>query len=227
MKIFYDEKQIIKYIEQYDLQMILPIIKQLRLKEFESEEMIFEMGNEIDGIYLQMSGKYRVTTNTPTGKSLLLRQSKPFSIIGDIEYFQQLPIQSDVIAEETSHFLFISTYLMRQTLGSNASFLKILLSEVTYKLQSCTTASKINILSPVDVRFASLCCTLYETNSKSHFSTNELTHIASLIGTTTRHLNRILQKLEQDRIIKKAQGTVTITDWTALEKIADGLIYEY
>jgi len=220
-------KSVQAYIEQYKLHMLLPFISSIKLKTYASSACILKEGDPIDGLYILVEGKYRVTTNEVTGKSLLLRFCSPFSIAGDIEYFRNLPIQSEVIAEDACVFLFISIQDYECTLKKNAEFSQLLLQELAYKLQTCTVASRVNSLASVETRFASYLCSIKSNSSfGQQMKTDNLAQIASLIGTTPRHLNRVLKKLKEDGIIRKGKDELLIKDWDAIEQLSEGIRYE-
>lgn len=201
------------YIENYELQMLLPHVEFIQLKTYEPGATILTEGYQIDGLYLLVNGKCRVATNEITGKSLLLRFCTPFSILGDIECFQNVPIQSEVNAEEPCEFLFISIDYYKYSLSLEPEFLQLLLKDLAYKLQTCTTASRVNLLASAETRFASYLCTIkLENTFAKQLATNNLEEIASLIGTTPRHLNRVIQKFQEKGILQKTRHQLIITD---------------
>lgn len=215
------------YIENYELQILLPHVEFIQLKKYDAGDNILTEGYQIDGLYLLVNGKCRVATTEITGKSLLLRFCSPFSILGDIECFQKVPIQSEVHAEEPCTFLFIPIDYYKHTLSLEPKFLQLLLKELAYKLQTCTTASRVNLLASAETRFASYLCTIKLDNTfAKQLATNNLEEIASLIGTTPRHLNRIIQKFQEKGILQKTRHQLIITDWSSVEKLSEGIRYE-
>ncbi|MFC4712059.1 Crp/Fnr family transcriptional regulator [Planococcus dechangensis] len=215
------------YIENNELQMLLPHVEFIQLKTYKAGDIILTEGDQIDGLYLLVKGKCRVATTEITGKSLLLRFCTPFSILGDIECFQNVPIQSEVHAEEPCTFLFIPIDYYKHSLSLEPEFLQLLLKELAYKLQTCTTASRVNLLASAETRFASYLCTIKtEDKFAKQLATNNLEEIASLIGTTPRHLNRVIQKFQEKGILQKERHQLIITDWSKLEKLAEGIRYQ-
>lgn len=215
------------YIERYQLQVLLPHIELIQLKKHQATDIILSEGSEIDGLYLLVNGKCRVTTNEVTGKSLLLRFCSPFSILGDIECVQNVPVQSEVLAEEECTFLFIAIEHYKNALSLDSEFLQLLLKELAYKLQTCTTASRVNLLASVETRFASYLCTIRSDQAfAKQLTTNNVEQIASLIGTTPRHLNRVIKKLNEQGILQKEQHKLTVNKWPAIEILSEGIRYE-
>lgn len=57
-------------------------------------------------------------------------------------------------------------------------------------------------------------------------ATTNHAEIASLIGTTTRHLNRVIEKLSQKGILMKKDKEIFVLDWFEVEQLSCGLRYE-
>lgn len=136
-------------------------------------------------------------------------------------------VQSQVGATEQTPFLFINNQTVEAELMENHKFLNELLKHLSYKLQTCTTASRINLLASVEERLASY---LLTTRSQNEFGKEIQTphshEIASLIGTTPRHLNRVIHKLADMKIINKEKKQIIVMDWERLDELSNGLQYE-
>ncbi|MCZ8538326.1 Crp/Fnr family transcriptional regulator [Paenisporosarcina quisquiliarum] len=215
------------YIKEYQLHVLIPYIEFIQLKTFGAGDQILHEGAEIDGLYLLVDGKCRIATNEITGKSLLLRFCSPFSILGDIECFQNVPVQSEVHAEEGCTFLFIPIDQYKYSLSLEPDFLQLLLKELAYKLQTCTTASRVNLLASAETRLASYLCTIKIDNKfAKQLATNNIEEIASLIGITPRHLNRVIKKWHENGILQKTRSQLIINDWPIVERLSEGIRYE-
>jgi CRP-like cAMP-binding protein len=109
-------------------------------------------------------------------------------------------------------------------------FLHFLLEIVTQKFYTESHAASLNRLYPVEVRLASYLLSLSSEGSGSMFhkemNTSNLTEIADLIGTSYRHLNRVIHKLCGEGIIQRKKGILYIKDLSRLRDRADGNIYE-
>lgn len=217
------------YLSAFHLNQIFsePDSLPIHLYEYERGEVVLQEGDDIQGLYFQVEGQTKVSSSVGTGKSLLLRFCHPLSIFGDIEFFQKTVIQSQVEAVQPARFLFISNRTIETKLMQDHKFLHELLKHLSYKLQTCTTASRINLLASVEERLASY---LWTTRLASGFGkemqTPHLAEIASLIGTTPRHLNRVIQHLCELSILQKEHKRIVVLDWEHLENLSNGLRYE-
>jgi CRP/FNR family putative post-exponential-phase nitrogen-starvation transcriptional regulator len=56
--------------------------------------------------------------------------------------------------------------------------------------------------------------------------TSKLTEIATLLGTSYRHLNRVIDKLIARKIIRKEKRAIIIENIKALKELSRGNLYE-
>lgn len=132
----------------------------VQLYRYEANELILREGDELDGLYFQVEGRARVSSSVTTGKSLLLRLCSPLSIYGDIEYLQGVPVQSQVEALQPTTLLFVYKRHLEPGFTENHALKELLLLHLSYKLLTCTSASRTNSLGSVDERLASYLLTI-------------------------------------------------------------------
>jgi len=198
-----------------------------QLRAYESGESVLREGNELDGLYFQVEGRTKVSSSVGTGKALLLRFCHPLSIFGDIEFLRKATVQSEVEAVQPSSFLFVDNRTADSVLMRDPLFMKELLQHLAYKLQTCTTASRINLLASVEERLAGYLLTTRSGNEfGKELDTQSAHEMASLIGTTPRHLNRVVTKLSGSGVLRKARNRIAVLDWERLDTLSNGLRYE-
>lgn len=201
-------------------------LDKFQIRRYEENEPILNVGEEIDGFYFLIDGSYYVNSPESNGKELLLRRCTAPSILGDIEIFQQCSIQSNCLAIERCTFLFIPIQLYEQTLKFDANFTALLLKELSYKLKTCTTLSRVNALSAVNVKLAGYLCTIHSAeNEEEYLKVQNMKDVADLIGTTSRHINRILKKWADEHIIIRSGDSIKIIDFERLATISENIRY--
>lgn len=200
---------------------------EVEIRSYEPNEYILNVGEVIKGFYFLLEGKYFVSSPEITGKELLLRYCQKPAIMGDIEYFQNCSVQSNCVAAEKSVFAFIPYELYGQHLKFDSEFTQILLHELAYKLHTCTISSRVNALSAVSLRLAAYLCTIESTSRfKDYIMTNSLDEVASLIGTTKRHLNRVLKQWSDEGIVRRDEQSIQIINWSRIEEISEDVRFE-
>ncbi|TBL80423.1 Crp/Fnr family transcriptional regulator [Paenibacillus thalictri] len=229
MKTHHDSERIQNHIATHHLDQMFSSVAALNLhfRTYDANETILSEGEMLDGIYIQVEGQSRVSSSLETGKSLLLRFCHPVSIFGDIELIQNVAVQSRVEAIRPCSFIFVPIREVRQHLMGDPLFLNELLRHMAYKLQTCTAASRVNLLSSVEERFASyLLSTGLPKDFGKELHTTHTAEIAAIVGTSSRHINRLVHKLECRGIIAKNKNGIDILDWDELDRISNGVRYD-
>ncbi|ETT35425.1 cyclic nucleotide-binding domain-containing protein [Paenibacillus sp. FSL H7-0942] len=205
-----------------------PALAELRLLEAAKGEMICTKGERPERLYFLVQGKLKIYTTLPNGKSLLLRFSTPLALVGDLELVNGKEAMNTVESVSKSLLLGIGYRALQNTYAENPKFLHFMLSQVTHKLYTFSNLSSLNMLYPVESRFASyLLSTMGQDESSSEeIQTSKLTELADMLGTSYRHLNRVVQDLCNRDIIRKVQRKLVICDLEQLRVIAGGNIYE-
>lgn len=216
-----------KFVQLYTYTFPNEVLNQLQYRSYQTNEYILKTGEEIDGLYFLIDGKYYVSSLEITGKELLLRYSKKPAILGDIEVLEQCTIQSNCIAAEVCGFIYVPLTTYNRYLKNDIEFTQLLLKELAYKLKTCTISSRVNALSPVSVRLAAYFCTIASTKVQSEYITsNKLDEVASLIGTTKRHVNRILKQWVEEEAIYRNGDYIQVLNWDKIELYSNGVRFE-
>ena len=232
MKFIHDLKLLETKLREYHIEEMFNGEKQppFTLQQYGQDEIVLLEGSELESLLFLVEGKVKITSSVETGKLLLLRFVQPFSIIGDIELIRNVPVQSQVKAINEClliglHFDYIKEYEM-----NNPKFLHTLLEHVSYKLQTCTTASRVNLLASVENKFASYLMSTISPDPDKIFGlelkTSNIKEIADLLGTTYRHLNRVIHSLSEKKIIERDKNSIRILNWSDLKEISNGIRYK-
>ncbi|MEC1353950.1 Crp/Fnr family transcriptional regulator [Bacillus sonorensis] len=230
MKIIQDSQLLETILYKYRFENMFDRIENIpfRLQQYEPGEIILHEGSDMESLLFLVEGKLKVTSSVETGKSLLLRFSYPLSVIGDIELIRGVPVQSQIEAVGECLLVGLSFQYIRRHEIDNPKLLHTLLDHLSYKLQTCTTASRVNLLASVENRFASyLVSTLSNDNNfGAELKTANIEEISNLLGTTHRHLNRVIHSLSQRKIIERNKDSIRILNWTMLKGLSNGIRYE-
>ncbi|OBZ13230.1 Crp/Fnr family transcriptional regulator [Bacillus sp. FJAT-26390] len=230
MKEIMDTKRINQYLSQFGLENILPeaLRQHLGLYRFGSDETLCQQGEEPQFIYFIVQGKVKVFTTSTEGKTLLINFTTPLGVIGEIECLRGMENLNTVTAVSSVEAIGVHKRWLRQFEGE-ASFLKLLLDVVTHKFYLKSISLSYNLLYPVEIRVASYLLSVSTEDVKgaySGISIASLKDTANLIGTSYRHLNRVLQGFGQSGLVVRSNGTLIVKDRKGLYDIAGQNIYE-
>ena len=230
MKIIEDSSLLQEKLTAYKLHKIFTNVDEIpfTLQKYRAGEILLYEGIKLNSLIYLVEGKVKATSSVETGKSLLLRFNHPLAIIGDIELVRHVPVQSQITAVTECLCIALPCDYIYSFEMNNPLFLQDLLNHVSYKLQTSTTASRVNILASVENRFASylLSTTTPDNEFGLELQTTNIGEIADLLGTTHRHLNRVVRVLCERGIIEKSRSSLRILNKQMLEEMSQGIRYE-
>lgn len=209
------------YIKKYKLDTCLnnDLLNNCQVHIFDKNENICLLNEKLEYMYFLVKGKAKVTTLLSSGQSLLLCFNKPLSIIGDLELLDNPYADCNVLTLENCICIAIPLWSIHKFGYNDTVFLRFIISSLEKKLRSNSIYSSINILYPLENRFASYLLSVLPSNCD--FITIEGTnHISELLGSSYRHLNRVIKSLCDNKIIEKNKNQIQILNIKNLEKLA-------
>ncbi|MGM9926810.1 MAG: Crp/Fnr family transcriptional regulator [Bacillus sp. (in: firmicutes)] len=226
-----NKERLSSFVDKHNLRPLLSAFPddQLRLYRINKGEMIYTAGQEIREMYFIVEGKVKIFSTTLDDKRLVLRFQKALVLIGEIEFIHNDPAIHSVEASTECLAIGLSYKILRENIGDNLKFLQFLLEEITYKFRTKTNISSLNLLYPVEVRFASYLLSISSEGTalfQEEMRHSSLSDIAEMIGTSYRHLNRVIQKMCSNQVIERVNGKIHILDLEKLKEMAKNNVYE-
>ena len=185
------------------------------------------VNREVDGRTKYTVDREQQFWNAPVRLRLIVEL-----VPADIEYVQHgTEFINTVEAVSTVHMIGVHHRWLKKYASDHTPLLKFLLEVITQKFYVKSSSLSFNLLYPVEVRFASyllsVCFEENETLATGRLSTAHLMDAANLIGTSYRHLNRVIQHLSKDGLIERHNGFILVKDKDGLSAIAgNNSIYE-
>jgi CRP-like cAMP-binding protein len=234
MKEIQDRELLVHYLKTHEIGNIFneEVKPYLSLYSFDHGELICSQGDPADCLYVLVKGKVKIFTTSPEGKTLILSFKKPLDSIGDIEYVQHgTEFINTVEAVSNVHMIGVHHRWLRKFSSDHTPLLQFLLEVITQKFYMKSSSLSFNLLYPVEVRFASyllsVCFVESDSLATGRLSTANLMDAANLIGTSYRHLNRVIQQLSKDGLVERHKGFILVKDKDGLSALAShNNIYE-
>lgn len=205
-------------------------IAQMELRRYGGGEAVCSVGDKLEHMFFLVQGKLKIHTLQPNGKSMLVRFARPMSVIGDVELLRQYPVKNEVVSVGGSLLLVAGRKLLLREMESNTALLRFLVGELSHKMYTLGQTSAMNVLYPVENRFASYLMSLFSdhtgTQRIEEIRTSSLTETADLLGTSYRHLNRVVRRLIDTGIIERRKGRLIVLDEARLAELANGNLYD-
>ncbi len=220
MRVMKAEAAIQRYVERFDMARFLneDMMEHLQLFHFPAYTNVFIEQDEQHTLYFLVEGQVQCSHYHLNGKLAVFALSNPFSAIGDVEILSEERIQSNVIATQDTIMLGIASDLVQRYGANDPRFLRFLIDQLKEKLFT-TNALQQNQVLPVINRLILYLLMQSNTCQDGAITLPNKEGLASLLGTTTRHLNRVLKELVDSGSISDGYPCLRILDKAGLHDL--------
>lgn len=180
---------------------------------YDKGEIIITFNQKLSNIYFFISGRGRAYRTLNNGKEVIYSTYGSGDIAGDLEFITNTSTTCNIINSDK-----LTCYKLPMSLIDVNIFFetyKLFSGEVARKFVTNSMRTSIQLGYNLEDRVAHYC--LYEYNNDV-FSMDEL---AGFLGTTYRHLSRVLKKFSDSGFIKVENRNITIKDIKSLEKLSE------
>ncbi|MNW30584.1 Regulatory protein YeiL [compost metagenome] len=227
MKEVQNSDQLDEYLRKYQLEKVFhePLRSHLTLYRLAPGDIACYQGQRAEQMYVLVQGKVKIYTNSSEGQSLIVSFKTPLEVIGDIEYVRQIEIINTVEAVSSVDLIGIPYTWLRKAGDDHPPLLHFLLDIITRKFYVKSDFLSFNLMHPVEVRLASYLLSVSTEESDmtgaAHDDSISLTDTANLIGTSYRHLNRVIMKFCHEGLVERGRGSIRIRDLKGLRAIVN------
>ncbi|OMC68471.1 hypothetical protein BK126_11585 [Paenibacillus sp. FSL H7-0326] len=231
MKLLHNEDLLMRFIQTYELDILLNTVNihDMKLYELMHGDRVCSSGDDIDHLFFLVQGRLKVYTTMSNGKSLALRFNDPLSLIGDVELVTKNKASTTVECVRPAILIGISYSALNQHYITQPAFLHFLLEHMCYKLTSLNRSSSVNLLYPLDKKFAGYLTSMMLDSETgvvlNKISSRSLNGIADLLGTSYRHLNRVVKQFTEIGILERRRGELILLDEQKLRDMAPDDLY--
>ena len=211
--IIFDKNEIIKnYFLKYKIDHFFneEIIEKMKIINIKPKETLLYKGMNFEYFYFFLEGKMKIYTIEKNGKSLLLRFYNPLEILGDVELFTSDIVKTYVDSIEKSVLIAVETNFFKDYIKKNNELMIFIIQNLGRKLDSISSLSSFNLLHPLENRFAAYLKGMEDIYENFSAETENLKEISELLGSSYRHLLRIIKKFEKNDLIKREGKKIRI-----------------
>lgn len=215
-----------RYINKYRINEMFSsnLEEYMELIVFEKGDYLSREGEPIEHLLFFVKGKAKVYINLENGKALLLCFYYPFMMFGDLELVSKKMATTNTVVIDEVHCIALPLNKVRAELLKDSKLMGYVCESLGDKLERASKNGTINLLYPLENRVASyIIATMekvkIEDNELFQFNEN-LTTLAELLGTSYRHLLRTLNKLVDERLLKKQKGCYVVIEEKKLRALA-------
>ncbi len=174
-------------------------------------QVIFSRGVIGDGLYIILEGQVGISREGPDGGEIMLTMEQSGEYFGELSLFDDEPRSATATALTPARLLFLSRATFQAFLGAHPGAVMACLQMVVRMLRRCTDL--VDELALLDVR-SRLTRRLLFLADQGHSETVQITqhHLASMVGATRESINKHLNSLVDDGVIRLDRGSVQILD---------------
>ncbi len=219
MKFINDTNLIQNYIKKYKLDSWFDKLEpnDMKIIRYNRGEYLARSGEPLDHFMFFVRGRAKIYTVMENGKSYLLSFYEPMQVIGDVELMNdpKMGCNCHVEALVECDCLAIPMELMVD------KFLKIhpfkgCWQKPCYKTYQESMASSVNLLYTLESRLAAYILAL-AIDKVEVILDESYADMADLLGTSYRHLARVLNKFVEEGLIEKNRKSIFIQDYDGLK----------
>jgi CRP-like cAMP-binding protein len=209
-----------EYIEQFQLadHLNLGLLRSLHLMRLDEERDLDVNDDEQARLYFLVAGSVYVSYDHLDGTRSSIGTLTPLALIGELDLFIEPNLRLSITTAEPSIFLYTEREFALRYGANDARFLRLVIHNLSTKLIRSTLILRHNVL-PLSGQVAALLIT-QTADGNNRLRLQSKTYLAELVGTTTRHLNRILNSFAVEGVITVEENLIVICDREALTRHA-------
>ncbi|WP_339771099.1 Crp/Fnr family transcriptional regulator [uncultured Paraglaciecola sp.] len=201
------------------------LVNAAKLKRVDAGQLVYQKHDLGDGLYCVMSGKVRLSNVTLEGKELILTWMQPGNWFGEISLFDGLPRAHDAHADEPCELLKISSLdfkiLLKQRPDLYPHFMRLLCQRIRTTFAFIDETGSLSLKGKLCGRILLLAEGLehqapIEKGASLRISQESL---ALMLHSSRQTVNKLLQELQQQAVIKVHYGQLYILDHAKLKTL--------
>ncbi len=223
----HDQKLLNYYYDKYDIQSKFSsdMTDYFKLYRIERNENVYEVHEFLDNFYFLVAGTLKVYFVLENGRMILMRFIKPLGVAGDLEIGIDRMVKTTVNAVTDCYLIGIDINLLKTLTNDDPVFMRFIIGSLGRKLSAVSNAMAINLGYPLENRFAGYLLSisdLVEDRRVQEIKTFDLKEISMMLGTSYRHLCRVIKDFSDLGYIEKKKSQIIIKDFESLEKLSGG-----
>lgn len=222
MEYIADQTALDTYIKKYNItelfseQFFKQYRKYMSLAKFAKDEYVFYERGNIHYLYIFLNGKVKVCSLLSNGKQQLLNLITGTCVMGDLEFFNIANPYVTIQAVQETIVIALPMELTRKYLEQDPVFLKMIGEMLAKKIYVFSSNTALNMNYQLKNRLCSYISfvskeIMVEDKKYLYFNEN-LSDTADLLGTSYRHLQRILKDLREESILTRYEKGYLITN---------------
>ncbi len=192
----------------------------LETRTLEKGEGLLRQGDPPPGLFLLRSGLARVYTSAANGREILHAFVGPGEVIGEIEYFAREPLGCTVEAARRTETWFLPSGAVDALLAKEPRLAIALATTMARRYHRAVARSSERIAYPVADNVLRICLARMRDHGDPQIQLTKH-DLAEYLGTSVRHLNRVLKQLVGRGAIELSPGRIRSVNPVVARRMVD------
>lgn len=188
-------------------------------------ELIFEEGENVNGIYCIKDGVCKLTKLSPNGKDQIIKLVKKGELLGQRSMISEEPVNVGAVALEDMEVCFIPKSEVMGFFNNNNQFsmnvMKIICNDLKDAGEHMVNMAQKTVKARLAETLLYLKDSFGENNDKTLKIQLSREELASMIGTATESCIRLLSELNKEGLIELKGKKIIVKDVPKLKKLAE------
>ncbi len=229
MHIIHDVHTIRQYVNKYHITRWFNTLSMddVKILRYDQGEYMARSGEPLDYFKFFVKGRAKVYTVMHNGKSYLLSFYEPVQVIGDVELMNDpaMGCNCHVEALTPCECIAIPMDVVADKYMDDNTFLRAIGRSLAIKTFNESVDSSINLLYTLESRLAAYILALAPNLSQVQLN-ETYSDMAELLGTSYRHLARVMNKFVDEGLIEKSRKSIRILNPDGLRRYAGDLMLQ-
>jgi len=198
----------------------------VRRQSFSKDQLVFQIGDESDGLYVIVSGRVGITNIFFDGKEMILNILEENDIFGEVGAIDGLPRTAGAIAMEDSVLLHLDGPALRQLIRDEPTLCHGLTSVLCSRIRWTSAFIEDRVFRDTRTRLAKrllMLADLYGDQTDEGIRINirlSQDHLGRMLGVSRESISKEGAHLKDHHAVSFRHGVITIHDRAYLESLA-------
>jgi CRP/FNR family transcriptional regulator, cyclic AMP receptor protein len=203
------------------------IVRAGTIKHLRQGQYLHRKNESVDGLYCLLNGKLRISNMTMAGQELILTWLPAGNWFGEISMFDGLPRTHDAIAEQDCQLLKLSNQNFETLLLNEPNlypcFMRLLCQRVRSTFKLIDEMASLSLKGQLCRRLLLLIDGIALSPTTQHYPETQSFQLAIsqeslalMLHSSRQTVNKILQELQNESVLKVHYGCITLYDKSRL-----------
>ncbi|WP_158592326.1 Crp/Fnr family transcriptional regulator [Noviherbaspirillum sedimenti] len=202
------------------------LVEMMHVRHLPDRARLHDKGAPPEGMYAVVRGCIRVSSSTRDGREALLALMEPGCWFGESSLLEGLPRAYQADAQGDSELLVMPRAQLNALLESRPELYRHFIPFLCQRIRLSTLLLEGNALLSLEERLASRLLLLAQnvlqggTDEPRHTLGVSQENLSQMLGTSRQSINKVLKEWEQNGLIQRHYGSITLCDLSALERLS-------